>query len=404
MNAIVCTDLDWGIGYKNNLLDRIPEDLKRFKSLTEGKVVIMGRNTYESIGHTLPNRINIILSTSMVKENDDTIIKNPTNTLSLINLSESMKNAPIVFDNIDEVLEFIEMMKFEDDDIFVIGGESIYRQLMYRITRIYLTQIQLRYEDVDTYFPMDEDTINKFVWDTGKESSFIKDNKVIKFKYLTYYKRENYIYKNKIFVIMGKSSSGKDTVFKMLKNGVIDIGDHYTSTILKPVLLYTTRQPRSNEKDGVRYHFTTEREYLETYSNEPNRLVFSKAYHPKDLNGDMQLKRYFLDSKDIDISKDSYVIIGTIDYLNDLRKFYGEDRIVPIYIDIDDDTRFLRAVEREKSEEKPNYGELCRRFTADNEQYNNKRITTEGINYKIENYDLETCVKQITEIVRRELF
>ena len=173
----------------------------------------------------------------------------------------------------------------------------------------------------------------------------------------------------------------------MLKNVVIDIGDSYTSTTLKPVILHTTREPRANEIDGVHYHFIEAKEYLEL-SNESDRIVFSKTYYTKKGNTNKFPFRYFLDSNEIDLSKNSYIIIGTIDYLNDLRKFYEEDRIVPIYIDIDDDTRFLRAVEREKSEENPNYAELCRRVIVDDEQYKDDRIINEGINYKIQIYYL----------------
>ncbi|MDX9872308.1 MAG: dihydrofolate reductase, partial [Clostridia bacterium] len=108
MKAIVAVDMNWGIGYKGNLLLRIPEDMQFFKQMTLGKVVIMGRETFESLpGKTpLKDRINIILSKNMDSENVNIIVRRSLNEI------------------------FHELKRYNSDDVFVIGGESVYTQLL----------------------------------------------------------------------------------------------------------------------------------------------------------------------------------------------------------------------------------------------------------------------------------
>ncbi len=129
MKAIVAVDLDWGIGYKGNLLQRIPEDMKLFKRMTLGKVVVMGRETFESLPGKKPltDRINILLSKTMQPTDDKIII-----CRSLGELFEQLK-------------------KYDPDDVFVIGGESIYTQLLPYCTEVYVTRIKNKYE-ADKYF------------------------------------------------------------------------------------------------------------------------------------------------------------------------------------------------------------------------------------------------------------
>ena len=123
INLIVAVDEKMGIGYDNHLLEAIPEDLKRFKSLTTGHVVVMGRKTWDSLPNKpLPNRKNIVIS------------------------SQKQEN----FMTTAECLNYIKNIK---DDVFVIGGASVYRFFLPLANRIYITLNHKNFENVDTYFP-----------------------------------------------------------------------------------------------------------------------------------------------------------------------------------------------------------------------------------------------------------
>ncbi len=129
MKAIVAVDLNWGIGFKGNLLQRIPEDMKLFKQMTLGKVVVMGRETFESLPgkEPLKDRINIVLSKDRKFINEN------------VNICRS----------IDELSH--EIKKYNSDDVFVIGGESVYTQLLPYCTEAYVTKIHNSYV-ADKYF------------------------------------------------------------------------------------------------------------------------------------------------------------------------------------------------------------------------------------------------------------
>jgi dihydrofolate reductase len=130
MNLIVAVDKNWGIGCQNKLLISIPEDMKFFRSETGGKVVVMGRKTLESFpgGQPLKNRTNIVLT------------KNP---------SYQVKGA-IVLHSTEAVLE--ELKKYPTEDIYIIGGESIYREFLPYCDVAHVTRIDHAYE-ADAYFP-----------------------------------------------------------------------------------------------------------------------------------------------------------------------------------------------------------------------------------------------------------
>lgn len=129
MKAIVAVDLNWGIGYQGKLLERIPEDMKFFKGTTTGKVVVMGRETFESLPgkEPLKDRVNIVLSKNESFTNDQVII-----CRSLAEL-------------------FAEIKKYPTDDLFVIGGESVYTQLLPYCSEAFVTKIEKKYT-ADKYF------------------------------------------------------------------------------------------------------------------------------------------------------------------------------------------------------------------------------------------------------------
>ena len=135
MNLIVAVDKNWGIGYQNKLLNSIPEDMKYFRETTTGKVVVMGRKTLESFPNGLP-------------------LKNRTNIVITGDHTYKAKDAIIVH-SIEEALE--ELKKYDTNDIYVIGGESIYRQLLPYCDTAHVTKIDHAYE-ADAWFPnLDED-------------------------------------------------------------------------------------------------------------------------------------------------------------------------------------------------------------------------------------------------------
>jgi len=141
MKAIVAVDLNWGIGYKGNLLERIPEDMKFFKQTTTGKVIVMGRETFESLPEKEPlkDRINIVLSTSMQFSDKSIIICRSLNEL------------------------FNELEKFPTDDIFVIGGEKVYTQLLPYCTEAFVTKIENIYRADKYFINLDEDETWKLI-------------------------------------------------------------------------------------------------------------------------------------------------------------------------------------------------------------------------------------------------
>ena len=130
MNLIVAVDKNWAIGLGNKLLVSIPADMKFFRQTTTGKVVVMGRKTLESFpgGQPLKNRTNIVITRDA---------------------NYKVKDG-IVVSTIEEALE--ELKKYNDEDIFVIGGESIYRQMLPYCKTAFVTKIDHAY-DADTFFP-----------------------------------------------------------------------------------------------------------------------------------------------------------------------------------------------------------------------------------------------------------
>ena len=133
---IAAVDQNLALGSSGNLLFRIPEDLKLFKRLTTGQVVLMGRKTFESLGcKPLPDRVNIVISTTKKYENDEVI----------------------TFDSLTTAIEYSKQ-KFPDKDLYIIGGGKVYRQCTRLADEVILTVYGKVYEDADTYFP---DEINK---------------------------------------------------------------------------------------------------------------------------------------------------------------------------------------------------------------------------------------------------
>ena len=161
MNLIVAVDRNWAIGKDNKLLVSIPDDMKFFRETTTGKVVVMGRKTLESFpgGKPLKNRVNIVLTHDPKYTVKDAIVVH-----SKEELDAQLKNYP-------------------SDDVYVIGGESIYRMLLDDCNRAFVTYVDYSY-DADTFFPnLDENSAWKLA-DESEEQTYYD----IEFYFRTYIK------------------------------------------------------------------------------------------------------------------------------------------------------------------------------------------------------------------------
>ena len=191
----------------------------------------------------------------------------------------------------------------------------------------------------------------------------------------------------KIFCIIGKSSTGKDTLFHLLLED--------SRLGLKQIVPYTTRPIRVGEIEGENYHFIDENT-VESLSAD-GRIVELRAYHT--FHG---IWKYMtVDDGTIDIQKHCYLVIGTLESFLAMKKFYGVDAVIPLYIELDDGIRLTRALNREKKQENPKYREMCRRFLADAEDYSDERIEAAGITDRFCNEELHHCKREMLEYILR---
>ena len=163
---------------------------------------------------------------------------------------------------------------------------------------------------------------------------------------------------SKIFYFMGKSASGKDTIFKQIKERMPN---------LKTIVIYTTRPIREGEQEGVEYYFVDEKRLAELEAQ--GKVIELRAYNT--VHG---VWKYFtVDDGQFD-GDENYIAIGTLESYAKMLAYMGTDSLVPIYIDVDDGVRLLRAVERERKQKEPKYEELCRRFLADAEDFSEENL------------------------------
>ncbi len=185
----------------------------------------------------------------------------------------------------------------------------------------------------------------------------------------------------KIICLMGKSSSGKDTVFKRLLE--------QEKFPLRRIVSYTTRPIRDGEREGVEYHFTNEAEYEALQKQ--GRVIETRIYHT--CHGEW---RYFTVADDsLDLSHYSYLMIGTLEAYEQICAYYGKDKITPVMLTLDDGLRLQRALDRERAQDNPGYDELCRRFLADGEDFAPEKLRQAGIDRTFCNEDLENCLEEI---------
>ncbi len=190
----------------------------------------------------------------------------------------------------------------------------------------------------------------------------------------------------KIFILIGKSASGKDAIYRRLLEE--------DSLNLKPYVGFTTRPIRSGEKEGREYFFTDMQELKKVEA--VGRLIEKRIYHT--IYGDWC---YFtVDSDKTNLKNNDYLYICTLESYIPVRDYYGEERVVPIFIQVDDGVRLQRALDRERSQTEPKYAEMCRRFLADEEDFAEERIEEARITRRFNNDNLEDCVQEICAYIR----
>ena len=191
----------------------------------------------------------------------------------------------------------------------------------------------------------------------------------------------------KIFCLMGKSSTGKDTIYKMLLENE-ELG-------LKRIVPYTTRPIRVGETEGVEYHFTDEEGYQAL--EKAGKIIEARAYNT--VHG---IWRYFTVADDsVDLTEDSYCVIGTLEAYVQLRDYFGAEKVLPVLVEVDDGERLARALNRERSQSEPKYEEMCRRFLADAKDFNREKIEQAGITKSFYNNFLPECLEEIVTYIKK---
>ena len=188
----------------------------------------------------------------------------------------------------------------------------------------------------------------------------------------------------KIYCLMGKSATGKDTVYRELLKVLPE---------LRTYVMYTTRPMRENEKEGSSYFFT-DGDHISSLRAE-GKIIESRTYDT--VFGPWTYAT--VDDGQIDLSKGDYLMPGTLESFFDLRKYYGEEKVLPVYIETDDRERLQRAINRETAINGPGYGEICRRFLSDEKDFSEENLKKAGIGRRFENDDLGRCVMEIRDYI-----
>ena len=146
---------------------------------------------------------------------------------------------------------------------------------------------------------------------------------------------------------------------------------------------------RTNETNGVEYFFINEKE-LNKFEKE-DKVIEKRVYHT--VHGDW----YYctINDEQIDLESNNYLLITTLESYKSLKDYFGEDKVYPLYIHVEDGIRLQRALDREKNQENPNFDELCRRFLADNRDFSKENLSALEINEFYTNKELEECINNI---------
>ena len=186
-----------------------------------------------------------------------------------------------------------------------------------------------------------------------------------------------------IFYIMGKSASGKDSLYKKLLS---------TDLNLNRVAIYTTRPKRDGEAEGIEYHFVDEK-FL---NDRKDKIIEKRVYHT--VFGDW----YYATIDDGKIEKNkNYVVIGTLESYNIIKKYYGKESVLPIYLEVSNDIRRKRAIDRENMQKVPKLDEMERRFKADEIDFSEDNIKNAEIEKRYINDDFDKCFKEVVDDIKK---
>ena len=184
----------------------------------------------------------------------------------------------------------------------------------------------------------------------------------------------------KIYYMMGKSSSGKDTLYKEVLKALPK---------LKTLVLYTTRPIREGEQEGIEYHFVTNEE-LERFEK-AGKIIEERTYDT--VYG--AWKYATIEDGQINLAAYDYLVIGTLESYAGMKKCYGAENLVPIYIEVEDGERLSRALSRERQQEQPKYDATRRRFLADQKDFSEENLEEAGIVRRYYNDDKVQCLEKI---------
>ncbi len=187
----------------------------------------------------------------------------------------------------------------------------------------------------------------------------------------------------RLICILGKSASGKDTIYRRL---LLD-----TQMRVEPMVTCTTRPMRDGETDGVEYHFCSVEQMKKL--EEEGCIIEMRTYDTTE-----GLWYYFTaDDGSVDLEKNDYIIIGTVESYEKLRDYFGKEKVIPIYITLDNGERLSRALMRERVRKNPDYEEMCRRFLADEKDFSDIRLEEAGITKRFYNMNLDNAIAGIKE-------
>ena len=191
----------------------------------------------------------------------------------------------------------------------------------------------------------------------------------------------------KIFYIMGKSSSGKYTIYsRLLQDKELN---------LRNIVLYTTRPMRQGEQPGREYYFVNQDTFREF--EEKGKVIEARTYDT--VYGPWI---YFTaDDGQIELSKRNYLGIGTLESYCRMKEYFGEEQVCPLYVQVEDGERLKRAILREELQAEPKYAEMCRRFLADTQDFSEENLKKAGIARRFENRELENCIKEMKNCIQK---
>lgn len=191
----------------------------------------------------------------------------------------------------------------------------------------------------------------------------------------------------KLLIIMGKTSSGKDTVFRRVMEGV--------TSPLRTVVTYTTRPMRPGENDGEEYFFVNEEKLQEL--RDAGKIIEERLYNT--VHGPWY---YFtVNDGQIDLAQSNYLLITTLAGYEQIRAYYGEENVAPFYIEADAKDRLIRYINREEKQKNPNYCEVCRRFLADEADFSEAELERLGIVNRYYNKDLDECCRAVVADIEK---